>query len=173
MDRLVYTALSGLRSQMAAQAGIANNIANASTIGFRADRVTFDRMVLNGSPLDTRTMSTEEITDADRRAGTIMQTGRPLDVAVTGDSWIAVQATDGTEAYTRRGDLQVAPSGVLETGDGFPVMGSGGPITVPPAQSIAIAADGTISIVPPGGDPNQPKILDRIKIASPQGSDTV
>lgn len=173
MDRLVYTALSGLRSQMAAQAGIANNIANASTIGYRADRVTFDRMVLDGSPLDTRTMASEEITDADRRAGTIIQTGRPLDVAVTDDSWIAVQAVDGTEAYTRRGDLQVAPSGVLETGDGFPVMGSGGPITVPPHQSITIAGDGTISIVPPGGDPNQPQVLDQIKLVSTQGTDTV
>jgi flagellar basal-body rod protein FlgF len=173
MDRLVYTALSGLRSQMAAQAGIANNIANASTIGFRADRVTFDRMVLNGSPLDTRTLATEEVTDADRRNGTIFQTGRPLDVAVTGDSWIAVQATDGTEAYTRRGDLNVAPSGVLETGDGFPVMGSGGPITVPPAQSISIAGDGTVSIVPLGGDPNQPQVIDQIKLVSTQGSQTV
>lgn len=173
MDRLVYTALSGLRSQMAAQAGIANNIANASTIGYRADRVTFDRMVLEGSPLDTRTMAAEEITDADRRAGTMIQTGRPLDVAVTNDSWIAVQATDGTEAYTRRGDLQVSPSGVLETGDGFPVMGSGGPITVPPAQSLSIASDGSISFVPVGGDPNQPQQLDQIKLVSTQGSNTV
>ena len=173
MDRLVYTALSGLRSQMAAQAGIANNIANASTIGYRADRVTFDRMVLNGSPLDTRTLATEEITDADRSSGSIFQTGRPLDVAVAGESWIAVQANDGTEAYTRRGDLNVSPSGVLETGDGFPVMGSGGPITVPPAQSVSIASDGTISIVPPGGDPNQPQVIDQIKLASPKGSNTV
>src|SRR5690242_15572862 len=144
MDRLVYTALSGLRSQMQAQASIANNIANASTIGYRSDRVTFDRMVLGGSPLDTRTLASEEVKDADRRAGTIIQTGRPLDLAVTTDSWIAVQATDGTEAYTRRGDLSVAASGVLETGDGFPVMGSGGPITVPPHSSISIAGDGTI-----------------------------
>lgn len=173
MDRLVYTALSGLRSQMQAQASIANNIANATTVGFRADRVSFDRMVLNGSAFDTRQMASEEIDDIDRSAGTIFQTGRPLDVAVTGNSWIAVQAADGSEAYTRRGDLTVAPSGVLETGDGFPVMGSGGPITVPPAQKVTIAADGTISIVPPGGDPNQPQVLDRIKLASPKGSSTV
>lgn len=173
MDRLVYTALSGLRSNMQAQASIANNIANASTTGYRSDRVTFDRMVLGGSPLNTRSMSAEETTDADRRAGTMVQTGRPLDVAVNGEAWIAVQATDGTEAYTRRGDLNVAPSGVLETGDGFPVMGSGGPITVPPYQSIAVAGDGTVSIVPPGGDPGQPVVLDRIKLVSPQGSNTV
>jgi flagellar basal-body rod protein FlgF len=173
MDRLVYTALSGLRSQMAAQATIANNIANASTTGYRADRVSFDRMVLQGgSGFDTRQLAAEEVKDFDRRAGAIVQTARPLDVAVTTDSWIAVQAVDGSEAYTRRGDLSVAPSGVLETGDGFPVMGSGGPITVPPHQSIAVAADGTVSIVPQGGDPTQPQVIDRIKLASAEGSQT-
>jgi flagellar basal-body rod protein FlgF len=83
-----------------------------------------------------------------------------------------VQATDGSEAYTRRGDLSVAASGVLETGDGFPVMGSGGPITVPPHQSIAIAGDGTVSIVPAGGDPTQPQVIDKIKLVSPDGTDT-
>lgn len=171
MDRLVYTALTGLRSQMAAQSTIANNIANASTTGYRADRVSFDRLVLTGG-LETRQLAAEEVDDFDRRAGTIVQTARPLDVAVTSDSWIAVQATDGQEAYTRRGDLSVAASGVLETGDGFPVMGSGGPITVPPYQSIAIAGDGTVSIVPTGGDPTQPQVIDKIKLASPEGSQT-
>ncbi|WP_448662863.1 flagellar basal-body rod protein FlgF [Sphingomonas sp. CJ20] len=173
MDRLVYTAMSGLKSQMAAQSTIANNIANASTVGYRADRVTFDRMVLQGSGMDSRQMAAEEVNDFDRRAGAIFQTARPLDIAVTSDSWIAVQSADGTEAYTRRGDLQVAPSGVLETGDGFPVMGSGGPITVPPYQSITIAADGTLSIVPQGGDATQPQVIDRIKMVSTEGSKTV
>jgi len=172
MDRLVYTAMSGLRSQMAAQSTIANNIANASTTGFRAERISFDRLVLQGEGLQTRQFAAEEVSDFDRRAGTIIQTARPLDVAMTTDSWIAVQAADGSEAYTRRGDLSVAPSGVLETGDGFPVMGSGGPITVPPHQSIAIADDGTISIVPLGGDPTQPQVIDKIKLASPEGSQT-
>ncbi|TGX53229.1 flagellar basal-body rod protein FlgF [Sphingomonas gei] len=172
MDRLVYTAMSGLRSQMAAQSTIANNIANASTIGFRAERVNFDRLVLQGQGLETRQLAAEEVEDFDRRAGAIVQTARPLDVAVTSDSWIAVQAADGSEAYTRRGDLSVAASGVLETGDGFPVMGSGGPITVPPHQSISIAGDGTISIVPLGGDPTQPQAIDKIKLASPTGSQT-
>ena len=142
MDRLVYTALSGLRSSMSSQATIANNIANASTIGFRADRVSFDRMVLQGTGMDSRQMAAEEVNDFDRRAGAIVQTARPMDVAVVTDSWIAVQATDGSEGYTRRGDLSVAPSGVLETGDGFPVMGAGGPITIPPAQSLKISQIG-------------------------------
>ena len=172
MDRLVYTAMSGLRSQMSAQATIANNIANASTIGFRGERVSFDRLVLQGTGLDSRQMASEEVEDFDRTKGTMIQTGNPLDVAVNGDAWMAVQATDGTEAYTRRGDLRIAPSGVLETGDGFPVMGSGGPITVPPADKVSISEDGTVSIVPRGGDPTQPQEVGKIKLVSTDGTQT-
>ncbi|WP_447727614.1 flagellar basal-body rod protein FlgF [Sphingomonas koreensis] len=174
MDRLVYTALSGLKGQMDAQATIANNIANASTIGFRADRVNFERLLVKGEGHDSRLPSAETVVDMDRRAGTVVQTGRGLDVAITGDNWLAVQAADGSEAYTRRGDLRIAPSGVLETGDGFPVMGSGGPITVPPHDKIMIADDGTISIVAPGADPSQPpQAIDQLKLVSDQGSKTV
>jgi len=174
MDRLVYTALSGLKGQMDAQATIANNIANASTIGFRADRVNFERLMVKGDGHNSRLPSAETVVDMDRRAGTVVQTGRALDIAITGDNWLAVQAADGSEAYTRRGDLRIAPSGVLETGDGFPVMGSGGPITVPPHDKIMIADDGSISIVPPGADPAAPpQALDQIKLVSDQGSKTV
>lgn len=174
MDKLVYTALSGLKGQMNAQATIANNIANASTIGFRADRVNFERLLVKGDGHDSRQPSVESVVDADRRAGAIQQTGRPLDVAITGDNWLAVQASDGSEAYTRRGDLRIAPSGVLETGDGFPVMGSGGPITVPPHDKIMIADDGSVSIVAPGADPAQPPtIIDKLKLVSDEGSKTV
>ncbi|MCW4462483.1 flagellar basal-body rod protein FlgF [Sphingomonas sp. BT-65] len=174
MDRLVYTALSGLKGQMDAQATIANNIANASTIGFRADRVNFERLMVKGDGHESRQPSAETVVDMDRRAGTIVSTGRGLDVAITGDNWLAVQAADGSEAYTRRGDLRIAPSGVLETGDGFPVMGSGGPITVPPHDKIMIADDGTISIVAPGADPSQPpQVIDQLKLVSDQGSKTI
>ena len=174
MDRLVYTALSGLKGQMDAQATIANNIANASTIGFRADRVNFERLLVKGDGHESRQPSAESVVDMDRRAGTVVSTGRGLDVAITGDNWLAVQSADGSEAYTRRGDLRIAPSGVLETGDGFPVMGSGGPITVPPHDKIMIADDGTLSIVAPGADPSQPpQVIDQLKLVSDQGSKTV
>ena len=175
MDKLVYTAATGLRAHMAAQAAIANNMANASTTGFRADRVVFDRIQLKGggSTLEARAATTSEVTDADRRTGAIQQTGRPLDVAVTDeDAWIAVQAADGEEAYTRRGDLEVTPSGVLQTGDGFIVQGKSGPITVPPYDSLSITPDGTVSFVPKGGDPNAPQALDRIKLVSAKGTET-
>ncbi|TPG20558.1 flagellar basal-body rod protein FlgF [Sphingomonas koreensis] len=174
MDKLVYTAASGLKAHMAAQAAIANNMANASTTGFRADRVVFDRLSLTGQGLETRQPTSEEVTDADRKPGTVQQTGRPLDVAMSGDAWLAVQSADGSEAYTRRGDLQIAPSGVLETGDGFPVMGSGGPITVPPADKVSIASDGSISILPLGSQPGaEMQQLDRLKLASTTGTSTV
>ena len=175
MDRMVYTALSGLKGQMSAQASIANNIANASTTGFRADRVAFQQMMLKGGGgLASRAPTSEEVLDADRGAGTIQATGRDLDIAVPGTAWIAVQATDGQEAYTRRGDLKVTESGVLETGDGFPVMGSGGPITVPPAQKVMIAQDGTLSIMPIGAVAGSaPQVIDRIRLANPEGTQTV
>ena len=173
MDKLIYTAASGLKGHMAAQAAIANNMANASTIGFRAEKVNFDSLLLKGPGFDSRQPASEEVTDFDRSAGAISTTGRNLDIAIPGDQWMAVQSSDGTEAYTRRGDLTIASTGVLETGDGFPVMGSGGPITVPPATSVSIAADGTISIIPVGGDAKNPQVIDRIKFASPKGSQTV
>jgi flagellar basal-body rod protein FlgF len=174
MDKLIYTAASGMKGHMASQAAIANNMANISTIGFRADRTVFDRLDVAGPGFDTRQPVSEEVVDADRKAGEIMQTGRPLDVAMSGDAWLAVQSSDGTEAYTRRGDLQVSASGVLETGDGFPVIGSSGPITVPPAQKVSITPDGKLTIIPPGSGANaQPQVIDQLKLVSTTGSDTV
>ncbi|MBW8842007.1 MAG: flagellar basal-body rod protein FlgF [Sphingomonadales bacterium] len=173
MDKLIYTAASGLKGHMAAQAAIANNMANASTIGFRAEKVNFNSLLLKGAGFDSRQPTSEDVPDFDRSAGAVTTTGRNLDVAIPGDQWMAVQANDGSEGYTRRGDLNISATGVLETGDGFPVMGSGGPITVPPATSVSIAQDGTISIIPVGGDAKNPQIIDRIKFASAQGSQTV
>jgi flagellar basal-body rod protein FlgF len=174
MDKLVYTAATGLRAHMAAQAAIANNMANASTTGFRADRVVFDQLKLSGggATLEARAPTSEEVTDADRSPGVVQTTGRPLDVAMDGnDTWLAVQAADGSEAYTRRGDLQVSASGVLETGDGFIVQGGSGPISLPPYKSLSIAADGSISIVPAAG--GDPQIVDKLKLVSTKGTDTV
>ncbi len=175
MDRLVYTALSGLKTHLSSQATIANNIANASTIGYRSDRVNFERLLLKGNnqEFETRSPAAEEVVDFDRRAGTVVATGRPLDIAVHSDSWIAVQAADGTEGYTRRGDLQVTVAGVLETGDHFPVMGATGPITVPPHQSIEIAEDGRVLIVPQGAAPGTPaEEVGQVKLASANGTNT-
>lgn len=176
MDKLVYTAATGLKAHMAAQAAIANSMANASTTGFRADRVVFDRIELKGggARFDARAPASQEVTDADRSVGALVQTGRNLDVALTdSDTWLTVQAPDGTEAYTRRGDLTVTASGTLQTGDGYLVMGSGGPITIPPYTSLSIGSDGAISIVPQGGAATDATVVDKLKLVSDKGSATV
>jgi len=176
VDKLVYTAATGLRAHMQAQAAIANNMANASTTGFRADRVSFDRIILSDgtSQLSARAPTSEEVRDADRAPGAMQQTGRPLDVALGDrDTWLTVQGADGSEAYSRRGDFTVAESGTLQTGDGFLVMGSSGPITLPPYESVSIGSDGSVSIVPQGDKSGQPQVIDRLKLVSSAGSDTV
>lgn len=176
MDKLVYTAATGLKAHMAAQAAIANNMANASTTGFRADRVVFDRIELKGggARFDARAPAAQEVTDADRSVGAMIQTGRNLDVALTdSDTWLTVQSPDGTEAYTRRGDFTVTASGTLQTGDGYLVMGSGGPITIPPYSSLSIGSDGSISIVPQGGTATDTTVVDKLKLVSDRGSSTV
>ena len=170
MDRLIYTALSGMRGAMSRQTATANNLANANTVGFRAEMQSARALWVQGDGFEARAPVSQEVTGADMSAGSINHTGRDLDVAMTGDALLAVQAEDGSEAYTRRGDLQVAATGVLTTGDGRPVLGDGGPITIPPADSIRIADDGAIWIVPAGGDASNPQQVDRLKLASPAGS---
>ncbi len=170
MDRLIYTSLTAMHGSMARQTATANNLANAQTPGFRADIAEAQSVWLNGPNLDTRVMASEEVVNADMKAGTINATGRDLDIALSGDGLLGVQSADGEEAYTRRGDLQMADSGLLTTGDGHPVLGSQGPVTLPPADSISIDADGRVWIVPQGGDPAQPQEVDRLKLVSPAGS---
>jgi flagellar basal-body rod protein FlgF len=173
MDRFIHLSLSAMRGAMAQQTATANNIANISTTGFRGDMAAAQSMWLRGDQLATRAMASTEVRGVDLRAGQITETGRDLDIAMRGDALLSVQSADGEEAYSRRGDLQIGASGLLTTGDGHPLLGEGGPITVPPADSIRIADDGAIWIVPTGGDPSQPQRVDRIKIVSPQGSDVV
>jgi flagellar basal-body rod protein FlgF len=170
MDRLIYTALSGMRGAMARQTTTANNLANANTTGFRAEMSSASALWVRGSGLQSRAPVSQEVVAADMAPGSVNQTGRDMDVAIRGDALLAVQADDGSEAYTRRGDLQVSPSGVVTTGDGHPVLGDGGPLTLPPADSVRIANDGAIWIVPAGGDPNQPQQVDRLKLANPAGA---
>lgn len=170
MDRLIYTSLSAMRGSMARQTAIANNLANSQTTGFRGEIARAEALWLDGPALDSRAFGKGEVTAADMRPGTISATGRDLDIALQGDALLAVQAQDGSMAYTRRGDLQLAPSGLLTTGDGFPVQGQQGPITLPPADSISIGNDGRIFIVPQGGDAAQPLEIDRLRLVTPAGS---
>ena len=171
MDRLIYTAVTGMSDSMIRQGAIASNLANAQTIGFRAE--TFDSTpvsVVSPSSLDVRTMVTTGVLGADMTAGSIVETGRSLDLALESEAMLAVQASDGSEAYTRRGDLSISPSGVLQNGDGRPVIGSGGPITVPPGSAVTISPQGNVMVADPA-NPTQPASqVDRIKLAGWKGS---
>lgn len=170
MDRLIHTSLSGLRGAMARQSATAHNLANINTTGFRGELSSARALWVRGQGFEARAASSQEVLAADMRAGSVNDTGRDLDIAMQGDALLAVQAQDGSEAYTRRGDLQLSPTGLLTTGDGRPVLGDGGPITLPPADAVRIAEDGAVWIVPAGGDPNVPQQVDRLKLASPAGS---
>ncbi|TVV70926.1 flagellar basal-body rod protein FlgF [Sphingomonas solaris] len=171
MDRLIHTALSAMRGAMARQTTTANNLANANTAGFRAELASVRPLWITGEGFGSRAPSSEEVTSADMSAGAVTATGRDLDVAIDGDALLGVQGDDGEEAYTRRGDLAVSDSGLLTTGDGHPVLGEGGPITLPPYDKLNIAADGSIFIVPQGADAAaEPQLVDRLKLASPTGT---
>lgn len=170
MDRLVHTAMTAMRGAMARQTAIANNLANANTTGFRAEIANASTTWLNGPGVNARAQASEQVIAADMASGSVTHTGNALDVALNGDALLTVQAPDGDEAYTRRGDLKLTDSGLLTTGDGNPVLGDGGPITLPPADSITIAKNGGIWIVPQGGDPAQPQQVDTLKLVSPKGS---
>ena len=167
MDRMLYVAMSGAKQIMLAQAVNNNNLANVSTAGFRADLDAFRSMPVFGPGYPSRVYTMTERPGTDMSAGALTTTGRELDIAVNGQGWIAVQAPDGSEAYTRAGDLRVSVNGQLETGAGHPVMGNGGPIAVPPFEKIEIGADGTISILPIGQAPSALAVVDRIKLVNP------
>lgn len=168
MDRMLYIAMSGAKETMLSQTATSNNLANASTTGFVADLHQFRSMPVFGPGQPTRVYAMSERPATDYAPGSKMMTGRDLDIAVSGDGWLAVQAKDGNEAYTRRGDLQIDANGLVSTSNGLPLLGDGGPIAIPPADKVTIGSDGTISIVPQGGDPTQLAVVDRIKIVAPQ-----
>lgn len=167
MDRLIYTAMGGAQQVLGRQAAVAQNLANASTNGYRAIESSFRAVPLVGEGLATRTYVVEQTTGANHSPGALQSTGRALDVALQGAGWIAVQTAAGTEAYTRNGNLQVSANGQLQTRDGLAVLGDGGPISVPPEGSVSIAADGTVSLAssdPPGRSVTN---VGRIKLVNP------
>lgn len=166
MDRMIYIAASGVRSTMQRQEVLANNLANANTPGFRAETVAFRVAPVNGPGLPTRAMVSESTPGADFTPGVITTSGRPLDVAIQGQGMFAVQAPDGTEAYTRNGGFEVNDQGLLQTLSGQLVLGDGGPISVQPGTLVSIAADGSISGAPAGA-PKTVAAIGRLKLVNP------
>lgn len=167
MDRMIYTAMTGAKHILDQQATTSHNLANATTTGFRAQVDQFRAVPVQGAALDTRAFVVDSTTGSDFRGGAIQQTGRELDVAVQGDGWLVVQAEDGSEAYTRNGSMKIDENGVLKTSSGLNVVGDGGPLSIPPGRSIAIAKDGTISLVPDGSAATGLTSIGKLKLVNP------
>jgi len=164
MDKLIYTAMTGAKYLLARQDTAAQNLAHVSTTGYRAQVDALRSQAVGGS--DTRVFATDATVGSDFTPGPVQETGRDLDVALVGKGWIAVQALDGNEAYTRFGSLEVSAEGMLQTRTGLPVLdGGGGPIVVPPDVNLTIASDGTVSAIPVSGA-KVATPLGKIKLAS-------
>jgi len=161
---MLYVAMNGAKGTMMQQATNNSNLANMNTVGFRADYDTFVSQTVTGPGHDTRSYSTYFSAGVSQQQGSIFTTGRDLDVAINGDGYIAVEAEDGTERYTRSGELSVGAGGILQTQGGHPVLGDGGPIAIPPYTRLQIGSDGTISIQGVGQPAAQMAEVDRIKL---------
>ena len=172
MDRLIYTALTAMNAAMDRQRVVANNLANASTPGFRQEIFAVTPATLKDGSLEARAMARGNVRGADMRAARVVPTGNPLDVALEGKALLAFQSPDRQgEIYSRRGDLRVSASGVIENGEGLAVLGeSGAPITVPPGFTISLAADGTVLASDPTARGAVAEPIDRLRLVNPEGS---
>lgn len=166
MDKVVYISMVGAKQTMHAQAINANNLANISTTGFRADLVTIQTLHDKSIGHDSRSYGRVLHTGVDLSQGTNVSTGRSLDIALSGEGYLAVQSANGQEAYTRAGNLKVSVNGILETIKGAKLIGNSGPITIPEYKKIHIGVDGTISILPIGQQATQLSVVDRIKVVN-------
>ncbi|MBC7729016.1 MAG: flagellar basal body rod protein FlgF [Microbacteriaceae bacterium] len=165
MDRVIYLTMAGAKANMQRQDVLANNLANASTPGFRAEITAFRSVPVLGDGASTRVYAIETTPGYNAEPGPIASTGRNLDVAMKGNAWLAVQSVAGTEAYTRGGALDVDSEGQLITRGGLPVQGDGGPITVPQNAQVLIGSDGTVTATVQG---NRPQVVGRLKLVTPE-----
>ncbi len=167
MDRMIYLSMSGAKATLQRQDSLANNLANVSTTGFRAELQAFRAVPVRGDGASTRVYALESSVGYNNAAGPVQTTGRSLDVAMTGNAWLAVQGLDGTEAYTRAGALQTNAEGQLVTLSGLPVVGDGGPIQLPANASVDISSDGLITTKLANGRPQQ---AGRLKLVTPEAA---
>ena len=164
MDRMIYIAMTGARQVMEQQSTTAQNLANLNTSGFRAQLDSFRAVPVQGPSLPTRAFVVDATTGSDFSQGVVQQTGRPLDVAIKGAGWIALQSEDGSETYTRNGNLNINENGVLIGPGRRAVAGDGGPITIPADASVSVAPDGTVSSIDAQGAATA---LGRIRLVNP------
>ena len=144
MGNGIYIALSGAVAQSSALDVVANNVANASTTGFRADRLAFTKALGQAKAKDQAFVQVAA-TRSDSSGGAIKQTGNPLDLALSGDGFFAIDTPRGVR-YTRAGEFQLDPQGRIVNPDGFTARAKGGgSVNIPKdAQQVSVASDGTV-----------------------------
>ena len=155
MDKMIFTMLTSIKSVQAKQTNNAHEIANVVTPGFKKSysQETKSLDIYIPGVHQSRAMPVSKASNVvDMNPGTLMVSGRALDIYVNGQGAIAVQGPDGQDLYTRRGDLSVSAAGALVTGNGSLVLGDNGPITVPQGTNLSIANDGTVNMIPPGSN---------------------
>ncbi len=167
MDRMIYTAMSGAKHILEQQATNSHNLANATSTGFRAQLDSFRAVPVVSEGMPTRAFVVDSTVGADFSPGVLQQTGRDLDVAIQGKGWLTVIRPDGSEAYTRNGSLRVSENGLLQNSTGQILMGDGGPIGIPPDETITVGKDGTISTVSNNYEPGAVNILGRLRLVNP------
>ena len=173
MDRLIYTAMTGASATMGQEAAVAHNMANATSTGFKTELHKLRAVQVQNAQMPTRAFVVDASVSDDFSTGPLQHTNRPLDMAVQGKGWFAVQMPDGTEGYTRNGNFEINANGILQTRTGLPVIGSGGPVTLPPDVEVAVGADGTISTVPRSGARNSTSTVDQLKLVNPPEAELV
>ena len=151
MDTSTYISLSGLAARDQEMAVLANNIANMSTPGFKAERMMFSEYLANAPGGSQSSYVTQAGNNHDMSSGPLTHTGNSLDIALNGEGWLAITTPSGTN-YTRSGHFQLDPQGEVVTSNGYLLQGDGGaPIVVPPdSGEVTISPDGTVSTASQG-----------------------
>lgn len=167
---MLFVAMNGAKQAMRSQASISQNLANVSTAGFKSSLDTFTSWHIKGQGFNTRVYNQLQSAGSDLSRGSFTSTNRDLDVVVSNQGWIAVQGRDGTEAYTQAGNFKLDEAGLLTTGAGHPVLGTSGPIIIPPSQKLEIGDDASISVISIGQTAETLAIIDRIKVVKPDES---
>jgi flagellar basal-body rod protein FlgF len=168
MDKLIFTAVSGAEHTLRAQQVHANNLANMDTPGFRAnlELVTSQQLGAHGNyGYDDVHMARTQADAISARPGTVRETGRPLDVAINGNGYFAVEFGGG-EAYTRAGAIDIDANGALSVA-GRPLLGEGGAIVLPPHSAVEIGTDGTVSVMAEGATTMQ--VIDKLRLVTAEG----
>ena len=173
MDRMLYIGMSGAKEVMLRQENTANNLANANTTGFKKDLESFKAVPIVGPGYQSRIYTQDHGAGTDFKPGPLISTGNPMDIAVKGSGWIAVQGPNGREGYTRDGQLKVNRNGMLTTNRGELVIGNSGPISIPPSSKINIGTDGTVTVRPNGQQPDALAVVNRIKLVNPSHKNLV